>query len=133
MQKTRGGWGERGRWRAGRILFFPATTPFSRSRASYFHLVWFTFAKSLTSDTLGYLGMGRTWGKFSSLPAKKHENSEPQPEKKTFNQIEEGRTSLHGKTGNSSWKVTCFAAFHLGSFRKDMGVDLRRSNFFYSF
>ena len=34
------------------------------------------------------LGMGRTWEKFSSLPAKK-----PQPEKKTFSPTEEGRIS----------------------------------------
>jgi len=42
--------------------------------------------------------MGCAWRKLSSLPAKKkHENSKPQPEKKTFNQIEEGRTIYMGK------------------------------------
>ena len=41
------------------------------------------------------LGIGRTWEKFSSLPAKNHENSKPQPEKKTFSQIEKGRTSSY--------------------------------------
>ena len=34
------------------------------------------------------LGMGRTWEKFSSLPAKK-----PQPEKKTFSPTEDSRIS----------------------------------------
>ena len=41
------------------------------------------------------LGIGRTWEKFSSLPAKKPRNFETQPEKKTFSQIEEGRTSSY--------------------------------------
>ena len=37
--------------------------------------------------------MGRTSEKFSSLPAKSHENLKPQPEKKTFSPAEEGRIS----------------------------------------
>ena len=63
---------------------FPATIPFSRSSASYFHLVWFTFAKSLISDTLGYLGMGRTWENFSSLPATKPRKFETATGKDNF-------------------------------------------------
>ena len=38
--------------------------------------------------------MGHTWGKFKKR-LKNHENSKPQAEKKTFNQIEEGRTSSY--------------------------------------
>ena len=41
------------------------------------------------------LGIGRTWEKFSSLPAKNHENSKLQPEKKTFSEIKKGRTSSY--------------------------------------
>ena len=37
--------------------------------------------------------MGRTWEKFPSLPAKKPQKFDPQPEKKTFSPTEEGRIS----------------------------------------
>ena len=34
MRKTRGGWGETGRWLS--LIFLAATAPFPKSRSSYF-------------------------------------------------------------------------------------------------
>ena len=43
---------------------------------------------------------------------------EKEPRATTFTKENRGTYHLHGKTGNSSWKIKWIAPFRLGSFRE---------------
>ena len=61
--------------------------------------IWLNQCRFLSRNLYGSYGTSQAWvalgNSFHLRRLKKHENSKPQPEKKTFSQIEDGRTSIY--------------------------------------